>query len=269
MGRPSSTTFVVDRTGPTATITLAPTATNAALIALSGSATDTATGGSTVTAVTYSVDGGTATTIPVTAGTTVALSASITTSALAEGPHSVTVTATDSLGNVGAPSTAAPFVVDRTGPTVSGVTVSPSPNNGTQGTSYDPTVVEVRSSYADPVTAGVASGVVVGEAFLGTTGANGAGFPMWLYPGSAPTALLGHVPGQRATRFPNGPLTVHVHAKDAAGNWGASPPGRCRSPATPTRSSPATSSRRRRSCRRGRPRSTAPAPTAGSPGRTP
>jgi hypothetical protein len=218
----ASVSFVVDRTGPTASFTLTPTATASGVVSLSGSATDAATGGSSIASATYSVDGGAPTSITVSAATTVSLSASIATSALAEGSHSVTVVATDSLGNVGAATAPVSFVVDRTGPTVSGIVVTPNPNNGNQGTAYDPTVVEVKAtSMSDPVAGGVASGVAVGEAFLGTTGANGAGFPLWLYPSGSPTALLGTFPVSELTKYPSGALTVYVHAKDSAGNWGA------------------------------------------------
>ncbi len=220
----SAATFTVDHSGATASITLSPSATNYGLVSLGGTATDVVTGGSSISSWTYSVDGLAPTTVTVATPTSiVALSASIATAALLPGIHSVTVTAADSLGNPGTPSSPVAFIVDRTGPIVSGVTVTPSPNDGTQGTAYDPTVVEVKvSTYADPVTDGVASGVAVAEAFLGTTGVDGTGFPLWLYPsGSNPTSLLGSFPVSELTRYPNGPLAVYVHAKDAAGNWGA------------------------------------------------
>lgn len=217
----ASVTFVVDRTGPTASLTLTPTATNNATLSLNGTATDAATGGSTVASVSYSVDGGAAVAITVTPAVTVALAASVPTAALGEGAHTVTVVATDSLGNAGSPSQPVSFVVDRHGPTVSGIVVTPSTNNGSQGTAYDPTVVEIKAtSFTDPVFGGVASGVAVGEAFLGSTGANGTGFPLWLYPTGSPTSLLGTFPVSELTKYGNGPLTVYVHAKDAAGNWG-------------------------------------------------
>ena len=69
--------------------------------------------------------------------------------------------------------------------------------------------------------ASASGGVSVGEAFLGTAGADGTGFPLWLYPAGSPTSLLGTFPASELTKYPNGTLTVYVHAKDAAGNWGA------------------------------------------------
>ncbi len=227
-GALAAVTFALDKLGPTSTLTVAPSATNGAALTISGSATDSVTGGSAVASATFSLDGGAPQPLDVTpsGAVSVTLSGTVPASALAlpfpEGSHSITATATDAWGNVGATSTAATFIVDRTLPTVSAVTVSPSPNNGSQGTPADPTVVEVRAGFADPPGGGAASGVVAGEAFLGSVGATGSGFPMSLYPSSGPDqVLLGTFPVSELTRFGDGTVPVYVHAKDAAGNWGA------------------------------------------------
>lgn len=237
----AAATFVVDRTGPVASgVGLSRpsvgSSTVSTSVTVSASASDSTTGGSNVTAATYSIDGGPTQPLTLAPGpaVTVSLSGTIAKSVvdgLLEGKHTISVVASDQFANVGTAATAV-LLVDRTTPTVSGVTVSPSPNNGAQGTPADPTSVEVRASFAD-ASAGTApggpaaSGVVSGEGFLGgtTAGTPGTGFLLTPYPTGSPTQLLGTFPVSELTRFPDGPLTVWVRAKDAAGNWGTAVAG--------------------------------------------
>lgn len=237
-GALAAVTFVVDRTGPSVTaLTTTPTATNGtAAVTLSGTASDIAYGASRVTSVSYAVDGvsaGTATLTPAT-GVTVGLSGSIPVSAilaLADGRHVVTATATDEWGNTGPAGPAGvpagtPFVLDRAGPASSNVVVTPSPNDGTQGVSYDPTSVEVRSTVTDPPAPdGTRSGVVGGEAFIDTVGATGTGFPLAYYTAGGVSQLLGTFPVSELTKYGAGTHQVLVRGRDAAGNWGVTAAG--------------------------------------------
>lgn len=226
----AAATFVVDKAGPATTgVTLTPSATGTAGsdVTVGAAASDLSTGGSNVTVATFTIDGGTpnALTLSPTSAVAVELTGSIpaaVVAALTEGPHTVSVTSTDEFGNSGA-ATSGTLLVDRTAPTVSGVTVRPSPNSGSQGIPSDPTSVEVRASYADPGTS--PSGVVGGEAFLGTLGPVDTGFPMSLYPAGSPTQLLGTFPVTELTRFTDGSIPVYVRAKDRSGNWGTASVG--------------------------------------------
>jgi hypothetical protein len=147
---------------------------------------------------------------------------------LSQGEHTLTAKATDTLLNPGPVSDGVKFIVDRTGPVVSAVYVNPSPNNGSQGSANDPTNIEVRAWFADPGPANTnvkTSGVVDGEAFLGNaTPTNGGGFPLFPYtpPGGGATVLVGYIPVSELTKYTLGQtIPVYVHARDAAGNWGA------------------------------------------------
>ena len=229
-GSYTAASFVVDHAGPTVSgFAASPTVTSGATIALSGNVSDVATGGSAIASVTYSVDGGAAAPLTVTPAGAVSGTFAGSITGLGEGAHVVTAVATDVRGNTGPVSTPVTVVVDSTVPTVSAVTVSPSPNNGNQGTPADPTIVEVRATVADPAagTPAGSSGVVSGEAFLGGTTAPvassyGTGFPLYPYPAGSLTTLLGNFPVSELTKYADGPLNVWVHAKDAAGNWGTS-----------------------------------------------
>ncbi len=222
-----SVSFKVDKAGPTVTgITPAAQAVNGtAALAFSGSASDN--GGGSVVSATWALDGAgsTAATLSPSSGPTVALSGSVpaaSIAALTDGVHYISATAVDDLGNAGPAGPAgspvgASFVVDQTAPTTGDVVVTPSPNNGSQGVSYDPNSVEVRAPYSDAGTS--PSGVVSGEGFIGTAGAVGTGFPMVIY---APTqSLVATIPLSQLTSLPNGTTTIYVRAKDKAGNWGA------------------------------------------------
>jgi hypothetical protein len=200
---------------------------NGAAVSLQASATDV--GGGIVTGATYAVDGsaptGPLTVAPSGGAPSVSLTGTIPATdvqGLSEGKHFITATATDDFGTAGAagPGTGTLLLVDRTGPTTGTVTVTPSPNDGTQGVSYDPNSVEVRAPYSDPLAAdGSASGVVGGEGFIDQVGAEGSGFPLTAYAGSQ-QQLVGTFPVSELTKLADGDHQVVVRAKDAAGNWG-------------------------------------------------
>lgn len=232
-GAVASASFAVDKSGPTVSgLTPAATAVNgSAALDFTGSASDV--GGGKVASATWALDGGSANPLAISpsgGAATVSLSGTIpasTMAGLSEGTHALTGTATDDLGNVGpaGPTPAASFLVDRTAPTIGQVTVSPSPNDGTQGIGYDATSIEVRATFSDPVGSGPASGVASGEGFLTTAGTPGSGFPMVITSSTNPPTLVATVPLSQINGLSDGSHNVWVRAKDKAGNWGTAVAG--------------------------------------------
>ncbi|MEZ0448843.1 multicopper oxidase domain-containing protein, partial [Cellulomonas sp. ICMP 17802] len=215
-----------DTTGPTTTgISLAPSATNGSVaVTVSATADDTAAGGHVVAAEMFVDTSGTdGAGTPLAVGSDATISAvsgalpAATVAALTEGTHSVLVHAQDTTGAWG-PVATADLVVDKTGPSVSGSSVSPTPNNGTLSYSSGTPSVRVSSSLAD-----AGSGVVAAEVFLDTAGANGTGIAMAAVDGtlsSASEAAYADIPLATVAALSNGSHNVVVHARDAAGTWG-------------------------------------------------
>ena len=113
----SSKTFILDKTAPGVSFTAKPDSlTNDNTPQFTVSASDAT---SNVTSVEYQVDSGSWTSVSITAATSV--TATFTTSALADGSHTIKARATDQLGNVTASANYATytFTVDTTGPAVS------------------------------------------------------------------------------------------------------------------------------------------------------
>ena len=228
----ASVPFTYDVTGPSTYLTLSPSVVNLADVTIAGTANDAASGGGGVVSTTYTITQG-ATTISsgnaltdTTAGNTyVSVDGKIPSAVigtLAEGTYTITATSTDDLGNVGPASDPVTLTIDQTAPVVSKVIVTPSPTDGITGIPADPTSVQVTAIVNDPVSGGVASGVIDGEAFLGDgTNATGSGFPMYPYPANNPSQLTGFFPISELTKYADGKtIPVYVHARDAAGNWG-------------------------------------------------
>ena len=101
------------------------------------------------------------------------------------------------------------------------------PNNGTIGSGVDPTMLKVYATFSD---AGLGdSKIVAAEGFFNRTTAlsdadNGTGFVFVANDGAfdSPTEpAYGLVPLTELTAVQDGPISIPVHAKDAAGNWGA------------------------------------------------
>ncbi len=230
-----------DDQGPTTTgVTLTPDRSNgAADVTVDATGNDSASGNSDITAAELSVDGGTPvamdllTTGPVASvqGTIAAATIGDATSpVLVEGNHVVSVRTQDAAGNWSEPVEAA-LVVDRTGPATSDVSVTPNPNNGTMPVNGSTPAVRLSATLTDPAsgdagsTAGTAqSNVVKAEAFIdGTPGAPGSGLPMEAADGafSGPTEnVYLDIPLTTVRQLPDGPHTLAVRGKDAAGNWG-------------------------------------------------
>jgi len=138
------------------------------------------------------------------------------TTPLAEGPHSITTTATDPAGNTSPPSAPLPFTVDSTAPGAPVIT-SVNDNVGiiqgeiTDNTTGDPANNTITDD-ATPTITGTAEAnstvsVYNGPTLLGTTTTDAAG--NW-------TFTPGVTPGSSA--LVTGPYTITAQATDAAGN---------------------------------------------------
>jgi hypothetical protein len=248
VGPTASASIVVNVAGPTVSLaSLSPRATNGVAtpatdpngvrVAATGDAS--ATGGM-ITSMAYAVDGGATVAFPAfTAAPVVAATAILPWSVvngLAEGDHTVTITATDDAGvTSGTPATGT-LTVDRTGPTGASLAVSPNPTNVTVGDGVDPTSIKVSGTFTDSRT-----NVAAAEGFLQPATAAGApdttrtcgaatfpcqpgtGFVFVATDGAFNAASevgYGTFPLSQLAGYKDGAFTVWVRAKDAAGNWG-------------------------------------------------
>ena len=231
-GAVASAVLDLDKAGPAiGATTITPSRTNGTVsVAVGTTASDDATGGSNVTAAEFFIDPsgtpafgtGTAIAMP-TPASTVALAFSIpaaTVLGLADGAHSIAIRAQDALGNWGALASAT-LTVDKTGPAASGVSVTPNPTNGLFGVqigSAGQLYEQINATITD-----TASGITAAEYFIDTVGANGAGGGMLAVDGafgSTTEAVTGAAELFAIAALSNGPHTVYVHGRDAAGNWG-------------------------------------------------
>ncbi|MBC7442051.1 MAG: multicopper oxidase family protein [Ramlibacter sp.] len=225
-----------DATGPTTkSPSLTPSLTNgsgAAGIAVHATGDDAASGGSNITAAEYFIgavglDGAGATLTVNIAAPIASLDATIPSgvvNALAEGTHVVSIHSQDAAGNWGAPVTIN-LVVDKTAPTTSGVSVSPTPNNGTLAFNGSPSAVRVTvTTMSDPIASTVNSTIRSAEAFIDTVTANGSGIVVRATDSvfnSTPESGYFEIPLATVSLLADGNHTIFVHAKDAAGNWGS------------------------------------------------
>ena len=196
--------------------------TNDAAVAVHATGSDASTGGATVVAAEYTVDAGPAVAMTVNSPSVVASLDAIlpasTVAALAAGDHDVAIRSQDFSGNWGAPVTVV-LRVDRTGPTTSNVTANPPATNGTTGLSPSQPVVRITATVADAVSRPIAA-----EGFIDIAGANGTGFPLSATDGtwnSSTESARADIPLTTINSLANGNHSILVHAKDAAGNWGA------------------------------------------------
>ncbi len=147
---------------------------------------------------------------------------------LPEGSHVIWIHARDAQGNWGE-AINVNLVVDTTGPITSGITVDPSPNDGTQP--YSDSIQAVRVSIAsmtDPLSGSVNSRISAAEGFIDTVGADGSGIKVAASDGQFTDTTEGgyiDIPLATVRQMSNGTHTIYVHAKDAAGNWGATATG--------------------------------------------
>jgi uncharacterized membrane protein len=123
---------------------------------------------------------------------------------LSDGTHTYTVTTADAASNESAHSSSASVVVDKTVPTVSSMTLTPT-------TILFTGTLSIGANAADTL-----SGVVSGEYYIDTDPGQGNGTPMTY------NASTGKISGTRSISngaFSIGNHTVYVRSKDAAGNW--------------------------------------------------
>jgi hypothetical protein len=224
-----------DRGGPT---TLSPRVTPSVTnhgagkpgVAISATADDTGSGNSNIWRAEYRIDAGAAvsmTVSPDNAAPVASIDATISRLAvnlLSEGTHVISLRSQDSDGNWGEEITV-PLDIDLTGPTTSGTVVAPTPNNGTR--KFNSSVAAVRVSVPtmeDPLTAAVNTTISKAEAFIDTVGTNGTGIPLIASDGLFDQVSEGgyaDIPLATVKAMSNGPHTIYVHARDSAGNWGA------------------------------------------------
>ena len=119
---------------------------------------------------------------------------------LADGTHTVWVHARDAAGNWG-PMVAVQFTLDRTGPSVSGLTASPNPTNGAATVALNATATDALSTVAGA------------EWFDGADPGAGHGTAMTVT-GSALSATV------NTSGLAAGTHTLRVRARDSLGNWG-------------------------------------------------
>ena len=126
---------------------------------------------------------------------------------LTNGQHTVYVRARDEAGNWG-PTDTATLLVDKTAPTLSGVTLTPNP---TQGASTPTLAATVTDAWTAPVAA---------EWFLGTDpgAGNGTAVTGVTSSGTGPWTLTGSV---NVGNLSEGSYTLRVRVRDQAGNWSA------------------------------------------------
>ncbi len=217
--------LILDKSGPaTSALTLTPSISNGgSSVDLSGTADDRASGSTNIAAAEYTLDGGAAAAMNVNVTAPVAnITATIpaaTVNALTEGAHTVSVRSQDELGNWGSPATIS-LIVDKTGAVTNTVTAAPNPTNGVIGYNASTLAVRVTAGLSDSL-----STVSAAEGFIDTVGADGSGFPLIASDGvfnSATENAYADVPLNQISTLSDGSHAIYVHAKDAAGNWGAS-----------------------------------------------
>ena len=198
-------------------------------VAISATGDDTGSGDNDVTKFEYTVipESGPAQTpveVNVAAPATIAsLDATIPQSVvngLAEGTHMVSVRSMDSGENWGAP-VQVPLTIDLTGPSAGTLGIKPSPNNGRLP--VNASLPFVRITAVDMTDVPALGTVAGGEIFLDTAGAPGTGIPMSAMDGvwnSNQEGGYADIPLPTVRQLTEGTHTVHVHAKDEAGNWG-------------------------------------------------
>jgi len=219
----------IDNQGPaTSALTLTPNPSGGGVdVVLHGTSSDSATGGANVIQAEYFIDApgadGTGTAVNIGGpGVTVNLMATIP-AGLSEGIHPIYVHGQDSTGLWGAFATI-DLKVDQTGPSTSGVTANPNPNNGSLPYSLSQPSVRINATISDGLNAGVQSNITAAEGFFDVQGADGTGFPLTPSDGlyNAPTENgYVFVPLTTIATLAEGTHTIYIHGKDASGNWGA------------------------------------------------
>ncbi len=207
---------------------------NGTNVDLSFNANDTTTGNSNIVAAEYAVVAGTGAAPSAGTGTplnsvvppgapSIAVLQSIPIGTTTDGVYTVYVRAKDAKNNWSAASSAT-VTIDKVGPTATALPADPIATNGVQASAQIPAgSIAIKAHLVDSL-----SNIAAAELFINTAGANGsgaAGAPITglfdsptedvavLVPA---TALVNALPaGQNS-----GNITLRVHGKDSAGNWG-------------------------------------------------
>ncbi len=215
----TSKVLSVDQTGPDviSVVLVSNPAQNNTNVTLEVSADDRSKGNSLVNSAEFSLDGGAWTAMNfVTSASTSYFTATI--SASGAGSHSVNVRAIDEFLNTGA-TTSVSLMIDNSGPATTLVTASPNSTDGLVGLNTAVPVVRIHATFTD------ASARIAGaEGFIDTPGADGTGFPFIAVDGLfTDLSEVGYsdIPLSTIWLLSAGNHTIYVHAKDAAGNWGA------------------------------------------------
>jgi FtsP/CotA-like multicopper oxidase with cupredoxin domain len=221
-----SITLNLDKSGPaTSALALSPNPSSGLVsVDLSATGDDTAAGNSNVTAAEYWVDSGSPLAMTLVAGpdSPVRTFTAAILPPLAQGVHVVSVRSQDSFGNWGAAATVNLTVTDTVPPTTSAVSASPNPNNGTNPYNTSVPAVRVFASFSDVSSGG--SNIAAAEGFIDTVATTGTGFVFIPTDGTlnSPTENgYADIPLAVIAALSNGNHTIFVHAKDSAGNWGA------------------------------------------------
>lgn len=127
---------------------------------------------------------------------------------LAQGSHTFRFHGRDAAGNWG-PCSDATFVIDKTPPVVSGLSLTPSVSGSS------PVVVNAT---ADDATTGN-SNIAGGEYFIDAAGAAGSGTAMTAVAAAPSTSITATIPAATVSALTEGIHTIYVRARDAAGNW--------------------------------------------------
>jgi len=222
----------LDRVGPATTgVTATPDLTNGGSVVLRALGDDTASGNGNVVAAEYFIDtqgaGGSGSAMtPNHVAPAVSLTASISASTiggLSEGAHTIYVHSQDAAGNWGAFGSTT-LTVDTTGPTTSGVSVAPNPNNGSLPVNLSTPAVRVDATITDPTSGGVNSNVSAAEGFIDTVGAPGTGFALVPTDGAFDSSNedgYAYIALVTIDLLTEGVHTFYIRGKDAAGNWGS------------------------------------------------
>ena len=213
-----------DTLGPAASaLSLSPNPTNGSVdVALTASISDAGRGGGNIQAAEYRIDSTGAPTAALTAtdsafdSPTEAVNGTIsvaTLGSLASGMHTIYVRGQDAAGNWG-PFNSIVLNLDKTGPATSGISLNPA-------TSFGGTVNVVLQATGNDIASGN-SNVTAAEYFIDdAAGANGTGTAMTPNQVAPTVSFNATISAATMGTLVEGAHTVHVHSRDALGNWGA------------------------------------------------
>ena len=211
-----------DTLGPAASaLSLSPNPTNgSADVALTASISDAGRGDGNIQAAEYRIDStgapavGLAATDTAWDSPTEAVNGTIsvaTLGSLASGMHTIYVRGQDAVGNWG-PFNSVVLNLDKTGPATSGISLNPATSTGTVNVVLQATGNDIASGN---------SNVTAAEYFIDAAGANGTGTAMTPNQVAPTVSFNATISAATMGTLVEGAHTVHVHSRDALGNWGA------------------------------------------------